>query len=137
MRIVQALVLSAFAISPLLAQEVETPWRETVDGQIEAFRTGDAEAALEFAGAGFKRTYDDPERFLADVERAGYAPIVSSRSHSFGSFEAMGETTVVQIVKLVGPDHSLYEAAYQLANEPGEGWRVQAVIMRKLEGMGI
>lgn len=137
MRMVFGLVLSVLAINPLMAQETETPWREAVDEQIAAFRSGDAELALEFAGAAFKMTYKDPERFLADVEKAGYAPIVSSRTHSFGSFREIGETDVIQVVNLVGPDQSLYEAAYQLRNEPDEGWRVQGVVMRKTEGMGI
>lgn len=137
MRAVLGLVLSVLAVHPILAQEAETPWRDAVNAQIEAFRTGDAETALEYAGAAFKNTYKDAASFLADVERAGYAPIVSSRTHSFGSFREFGETAVIQIVNLVGPDQSLYEAAYQLANEPDEGWRVQGVVMRKTEGMGI
>lgn len=136
MRLVAGLVLGILALSPAWAQEAEMPWRDAVDGQIEAFRSGDAEAALEFAGAAFKATYDDAERFLADVNRAGYAPIVASRSHSYGSFREVDDQ-VIQIVNLVGPDRSLYEAIYRLEDEPGEGWRVQAVVMRKAQGMGI
>lgn len=136
MRMILSLMVGVVALSQVAAQELDNPWRATVDGQIEAFRTGDAETALEFAGAGFKATYTDAERFLADVERAGYGPIVASRSHSFGDFREVGDE-VVQIVNLVGPDRSLYEAIYRLKNEPDEGWRVQAVVMRRAQGLGV
>lgn len=135
MRLVLGLVLGTMMMSPVMAQE--SPWRETVTGQIEAFRSGDAEAALGFAGAAFKNTYSDAERFLADVERTGYGPIVASRSHSFGRFEELADNTIVQAVTLVGPDQSLYEAIYQMREEPDAGWRVQGVVMRKAEGLGI
>ncbi len=137
MRKLIVIILTLLVAAPVVAQETETPWQDAVTGQIQAFRAGDAEAALEFAGAGFKATYDDAERFLADIERAGYGPIVSSRSHSFGTFQQFGETAVIQIVNFVGPDQSLFEAAYRLADEPGEGWRVQAVVLREREGIGI
>lgn len=137
MRLVLGLVITAMALQPMMAQEAESPWRAVVTGQIEAFRSGDAEAALEFAGATFKSTYSDADRFLADVERSGYGPIIESRSHSFGVFREVGETGIVQVVNLVGPDQRLYEAVYQLREEPGEGWRVQGVVLRQSEGIGI
>ncbi len=137
MRMILRLVLGLLMMAPAWAQEAEFPWRETVTGQIEAFRSGDAEAALGFAGATFKSNYQDAEQFLADVERAGYGPIVSSRSHSFGVFRELREGAVVQLVNLVGPDQRLYEAIYELVDEPGEGWRVQGVVMRETQGIGI
>ena len=137
MRAVLSLVFTMLAVGPIIAQEGENAWREAVNGQIEAFRSGDAETALEFAGAAFHETYSDAERFLADIERAGYGPIVTSRTHSFGSFRELSDTVVLQVVNLVGPDQSLYEAVYQMQDEPERGWRVQGVVMRKTEGLGI
>jgi hypothetical protein len=137
MRFGAGVVLSVVLASSVLAQEAADPWRETVTGQIEAFRAGDAAGALELAGAGFKSNYEDPDVFMADIERAGYGPILTSRSHSFGEFRSLADGGVIQVVNLVGPDQSLYEAVYQLADEPGEGWRVQSVVMRKAEGLGI
>jgi hypothetical protein len=119
-----------------LAQEAE-PWRETVTGQIEAFRAGDGAAALQLAGASFQANFSDAEAFLAAIVGLGYGPIVQSRSHSFGAVTRISEVQVLQVVRLVGPDQSLYEAVYQLADEPGLGWRVQGVVLRKQEGMGV
>ena len=137
MQIIAGLVLSALLIANVVAQENDEPWRAVITQQIEALREGDADRALELAGATFKRVYSDSDRFLADIERAGYGPIITSRSHSFGQAREIGETGVVVVVNLVDSDQGLYEAVYQMADEPGEGWRVQGVVMRPVEGIGI
>ncbi|WP_160300084.1 DUF4864 domain-containing protein [Devosia limi] len=120
-----------------MAQTEEPPWQAVVTGQIEAFRSGDGAAALEFAGAGFRARYSDPALFYADILRSGYRPIVESRSHSFGEATQVSDTAVLQVVRFVGPDLGLYEALYQLADEPDAGWRVQGVMLRRDAGVGI
>ncbi len=134
--LVLALILGLGLGSALRAQEAAEPWQATVTSQIVAFRSGDRPAALAMAGAAFQAAYSDGERFMADVERAGYGPIVASRSHSFGPFRELAPGRVLQVVLLVGPERDLYEALYQMAEEEN-GWRVQGVVMRKTEGMGI
>lgn len=126
-------LLSSIGMAP--AQEA-APWQATVTGQIEALHSGNAEIALSLAGDAFRQTYTDPERFLADVKRSGYGPIVEARSHSFGTYEKTESGVVMQVVKLVGPDLDLYEAVYQLMDEPGQGWRVLGVVLRKVPGRG-
>lgn len=135
-RLFAALIVSLLSLSVAQAQEA-TPWRTVVDQQIEALQGGEAETALGLASAAFREMYSDPERFLADVARSGYAPIIASRSHSFGTFETAKDGTVLQVVKLIGPDQSLYEAVYQMMDEPDAGWRVQGVVLRKVPGMGV
>lgn len=138
------LVAFAFSISGLAtvsyAQDAEINqipgWQVTITNQIEAFRRGDAEAALDLAGMGFKARYDSPSRFYDAIKMSGYGPIVDSRSHSFGGYEMMGSEVVAQVVLLQGPDQGLYQALYQLAAEP-DGWRVQGVVLRKRSGVGI
>lgn len=134
--VVLALMLALSLAPGARAQAAPEPWQAAVTEQIVAFRSGDGPGALAMAGAGFQAAYTDGARFMADVERAGYAPIVQSRSHSFGVFREVEPGRVLQVVKLVGPDQSLYEALYQMAEEEA-GWRVQGVIMRKSPGMGI
>lgn len=130
-----ALVFFLSSIGIAGSQEA-TPWQETVKGQIEALQSGNAEIALGLASSGFRETYTDPERFLADVTRSGYGPIVEARSFSFGSYEKTASGVVLQVVKLVGPDLALYEAVYQLTDEAGQGWRVLGVVLRKVPGRG-
>lgn len=138
MRVFLGLLLSVLMLMPGWAQEAEAAWRATVSGQIVALRDGDAEAALSFAGAGFRAAYQgDPQRFADDIARSGYAPIATSRSHSFGAFRELAPGVVVQSVELVDKDGRVWEAIYQLADERDEGWRVQGVVLRSTSGIGI
>lgn len=125
---------SAMAAAPAVVA-VE-PWQEVITSQIEAFRHKDAKDALKWAGAGFQAAFPTPEAFFVAIIGSGYAPIMESRSHSFGTFEKTGDKVVVQEVKFVGTDQSLYEAFYQLAEEPA-GWRVQGVQLIKQNAIGI
>jgi hypothetical protein len=138
MRVFLALALMMTLLLPTAAQDDVTPWQAVVTGQIEAFRAKDGAGALSFAGQGFRTQFEgQPEAFYAAIVATGYQPIVDSRSHSFGAFEMVSETVVMQVVRLVGPDQGLYEALYQLGDEPGEGWRVLGVALRKEAGVGI
>ena len=124
-------------VAPVVAQG-EAPWQAVVTGQIEAFRAADGATALSFAGQGFRTQFEgQPEAFYAAIIASGYQAIVDSRSHSFGEFNKVSDTAVLQVVKFVGPDQGLYEALYQLADEPGQGWRVQGVALRREAGVGI
>ena len=132
------LMMVVALVIPARGQDDAAPWQAVVSGQIAALHEQDAMAALGFAGEGFRTQFaEQPEAFLLAVEASGYGPIVHSRSHSFGAFERVSDTVVAQVVKFVGPDQSLYEALYQLGEEPGEGWRILGVALRKAPGIGI
>ncbi len=136
-RVVAVVGMLLALLVPAVSQE-EAPWQATVTGQVEAFRAGDGAAALSFAGEGFRTQFEgQPEAFLLAIVATGYEPIVESRSHSFGTFDRISETSVVQVVNFVGADQGLYQALYQLTEEPGEGWRVQGVALRREAGVGI
>lgn len=139
MRMMFALAMMLFALAvPALAQTDDAPWQASITGQIEAFRAGDGETALSFAGEAFRTQFEgQPEAFFSAIAASGYAAIVQSRSHSFGEFNRVTDTTVLQVVKFVGPDQSLYEAMYQLVNEPDEGWRVLGVALAKQAGIAV
>lgn len=132
-----ALVAFSFLSSLSTHGEEPMPWQETVTAQIVALQDGEAEAALALAGESFRAGYADPERFLADIERAGYGPIIAARTYSFGTFRETENGLVLQIVNLTGGDQSLYEAVYEMVDEPGQGWRVRGVVLRKLPGLGV
>jgi hypothetical protein len=138
MRILLSVILSLLMWAPLAAQEGETAWRDTVTGQIVALRGGDGAAALSFAGAAFRANYQaDPQRFVDDIARSGYGPISESRSHTFGAFRELAPGAVLQEVEFVGTDGRVWEAVYQLVDERDEGWRIQGVMLRSTEGLGI
>lgn len=144
LRLVLAGLLAALLTIGLPAQAQEQgteavaiePWQEVITSQIEAFRTKNAAAAFSYAGAGFQMTFPSAEAFFNAIVGAGYAPIMESRSHSFGRFQKLGDKAVVQEVKFVGTDQGLYSAIYMLAEE-ANGWRVQGVQLAKEAGVGI
>lgn len=138
MRVFLALALMMALLFPAAAQDDAAPWQASITGQIEAFRAQDGARALTFAAEGFRTQFEgQPDAFYAAILATGYQPVVDSRSHSFGKSEKVSETIVIQVVELVGPDQGLYEALYQLANEPDEGWRVLGVALKKQAGIGI
>jgi len=139
MREIIAVFITLLAFSlPGIAQDDPAPWQVTVSGQIEAFRAGDGARALTFAGAGFRTQFEaQPDAFYAAIIASGYAPIARSRSHSFGVYRRISDTSVTQVVTFIGSDQKLYEALYQLTNEDDTGWRVQGVILRREAGVGV
>lgn len=139
MRIFLALAMMMALLLPVAAQQDEAaPWQASVTGQIEALRAGDGAGALAFASEAFRLQFAErPEAFYAAVIATGYLPIAESRSHSFGTFNKVGDAIVLQVVKFVGADQGLYEALYQLGNEPEQGWRVLGVVLKKQPGIGV
>ena len=111
-------------------------WQGVITSQIEAFRHKDAPGAFQYASAAFQTSFPSAEAFFVAIVASGYAPIMESRSHSFGEYQKLGETSVLQEVKFVGNDQSLYEAFYQLTEESA-GWRVQGVQLLKQPRLGI
>lgn len=121
---------------PAAEEATETPWQDVITSQIQAFRDRDAPAAFSYAGAGFQVTFQNAEVFFEAIVNSGYAPIMESRSHSFGTFQRMEADGVVQEVRLVGKDLELYTAIYQLTEEE-VGWRVQGVQLVRQAGIAI
>jgi hypothetical protein len=131
-----AVLILLFGAAAVAAQEVETPWQDTVTAQVEAFRAADAEGAFVYASAPFHEMFASAEVFFLTFVSSGYAPIMDSRSHTFGSFTVLADQSVQQEVNFVGNDQTLHGAIYQLREE-AEGWRVMGVQLMKQPGMGI
>lgn len=127
-------------VGSALAQEAAVlpgqPWQATITGQIEAFRSKDAPGAFAYASAPFHQSFPSAEAFFVAIIGSGYAPIMDSRSHSFGEFTVLEDQSVLQEVQLVGNDQTLHGAIYQLTEE-SEGWRVMGVQLMKQPGIGI
>jgi len=148
-----ASLLAGLGITPLAAAEIapaappaagaksdELPvasaWQKAITGQVEAFRRADAVTAFSFAGAPFRKAFPDATTFMLSVAAAGYGPIFTSVSHSFGEFQQLDPASVVQQVRFVGPNGETYIAVYVLALEPA-GWRVEGVQLAKDDSIGV
>lgn len=132
-----ALLSLLLLVAPAQAQDdiMAAEWQAVITGQVEAFRVHDAPAALSFAATSFKQNFPDPAAFEQAIRDWGYEAIMESRTHSFGPYQQVNETMVLQAVRFTGPDSILYEAIYQLNREP-DGWRVGGVQLMKTAGMG-
>ena len=117
------------------AEPMPEEWQAVIAGQIAAFHAGDGDSALGFASAQFRAGFADPEAFLAAITAWGYAPIMQSRSESYGKYTLIAPDEVVQSVTIVGPDMVVYLALYDLQRE-ADGWRIKAVQMNRTGGMG-
>lgn len=110
-------------------------WQDVITGQLEAFRSGDHDAAFALAGETFHNAYGTADQFAQRIRSFGYGPLLNSRTHSFGGY-TMEDGRVLQVVSFEGPNQNRYEALYILEPE-GNEWRVQAVMMRGTEEMGV
>ena len=115
---------------------VATEWQTVITSQILAFRTHDADAALNFAGDAFHQTFKDPRDFFRAIIGSGYSPIMESVLETYGRYKIVAPDLVLQEVKLTAPDQSVYEAIYQLSRE-ASGWRVLGVQLTKTQSLGI
>jgi hypothetical protein len=113
-----------------------TAWQSVIDGQIQAFRKGDAKSALSYASATFRANFSDPSAFMVAIAGSGYAPIFTSVSDSFGKFQQPDSKSVVQEVDFVGPKQELFIAIYQLGLE-ADGWRVEGVQLSQSQSIGV
>lgn len=132
-------LFAIMAAWPVTAQDAATggePWQAVITSQIEAFRAKDAPGAFQYAASAFHAGFPTAEAFFIAIIGSGYGPIMDSRSHSFGTHEMLAETVVLQEVKFVGNDQSLYAAYYQLTEETA-GWRVSGVQLLKQPGLAI
>jgi len=118
------------------AAPIAAAWQKAITGQVEAFRRADAVTAFSYAGAPFRKAFPDATTFMLSVAAAGYGPIFTSVSYSFGEFQQLDPANVVQQVRFVGPNGEAYVAVYVLALEPA-GWRIEGVQLAADESIGV
>jgi hypothetical protein len=132
-------ILAGLLAQPANTQEIEphpSAWQAVISGQIEAFRAGEDATALFYAGKFFRSAYTSPANFVRAIRLQGYEAIIESVGHTFGNYELVTDTSVLQIVDFQGGDLHVYRALYQLGLED-EGWRVQGVMLREMPGVNI
>lgn len=105
-----------------------------IEGQIGAFRSGDAGAAFGYASPGIQTQFGDPQHFLEMVKR-GYAPVFHPRSVTFGALvEIDGQP--VQKVRVVGLDGAAALALYFMEREKDGTWRIGGCVLTQDDSVG-
>ena len=127
------LISIAFVISliPMVAaaqigdqSRPEGALERTVLGQIEALRTGDIDAAFEFASDNIQRYFQTSEAFANMVEH-GFAMVVDPLDVKFLDNRPDGRA-IWQKVLIRAQNGDMFVLDYQLVPAP-EGWKINAV----------
>lgn len=131
-RIVPAVLAVFLALTtPVLADAAAV--RATIEGQLQAFRNGDAEAAYAFAAPSIRRLFPTPERFIRMVQR-GYAPVYEGTAPVFLRSRALEDGRFAQEVGFTDRAGRSWTALYTLARQPDGTWRITGCHLRKADG---
>ena len=137
-RAVFALILLLFASvagGPARAQDLSatdrSAIRDTIQGQVEAFRRDDGGRAFGFASPMIQGMFGTPEIFM-DMVRQGYQPVYRPRVFDFREIvELDGQPT--QKVHVVGPDGRPVTAYYPMVQLPDGTWRINGCYLKAPE----
>lgn len=132
-----AWMVSLLVSTPVFAGPVseadKVAFRGLIDGQIAAFRAGDARAAFEVVDPDLQLKFGDAERFL-EVVRVGYRPVYAPKSYRFGQtveLDAVNEAG--QWLHVVGPNNEPVDALYLLERQPDGDWKTSGCLLFRPE----
>lgn len=104
--------------------------RQTIQGQIEAFKANDADLAFSFATPMIQNRFGDASRFVAMVKR-GYMPVYRPRQVEFTDLlDVRGKPT--QRLVVVGPDNDVFSAYYLMEQQADGSWRISGCVLRPI-----
>ncbi len=125
------LAVSAVAQQPALSANDQAAIRDTIQGQVEAFRRDDGDAAFGFASPSIQGMFGRSDVFM-DMVRQGYRPVYRPQVFDFREIvELNGE--VAQKVHVVGPDGRPVTAIYPMTQLPDGSWRINGCYLQAPE----
>jgi hypothetical protein len=101
--------------------------RTAIEGQIEAFKRDDGDAAFSYASPRIQAIFKDPETFLGMV-RKDYAPVYRPRLVSFRDLETIAGN-LIQPVLVVGPSGVPVTALYIMERQKDGAWRIGGCVL--------
>ena len=105
--------------------------RAVISGQINAFRSDDAEAAYAFASPGIRSTFRTEFQFL-EMVRKTYPPVYRADSYAFGRAKLVGGGELVfQEVLISGSEGKDWTAIYELRLMGDGAYKVNGVRLRR------
>jgi putative salt-induced outer membrane protein YdiY len=113
-----------------------TDWQGVIDLQVQAFRDGNADAALADAATFFRSIYPDSRTFFLASVLSEYGPISASQSDSFGNYQMLAPDSVLQRVSFTAKDQTLTDTIFHMGREE-DGWRVEAVEIVGRDGIAV
>ncbi len=107
--------------SPVSSAEADQI-QAVIRAQLEAFQADDAVRAFGYAAPGIQAQIGSPERFLQMVQ-SQYAPVYRPQAVEFLELTTTAGS-LVQRVRLVGPEGERVIALYSLEQQPDQSWRI-------------
>lgn len=102
--------------------------RDVIQGQVEAFRRDDGDAAFGYASPSIQGLFGRSDIFM-DMVRQGYRPVYRPQVFDFRELvELQGQ--VAQKVHVVGPDGRPVTALYPMTRLPDGSWRIDGCYLQ-------
>jgi len=127
--------LLALSAVPSRAQEASpdaSAVRSLIEGQMDAFRRDDGEAAYGFAAPGIRQLFPSADAFMSMVQRS-YRPVYRPKAVAFGTLKERNGA-LVQEVRVVGPDGQDYVAIYTLERQPDGSLKISGCYLGQVPG---
>jgi hypothetical protein len=105
--------------------------RQVIQGQMNAFKVDDWNAAFAFAAPSIQTKFQSPQIFSQMVTQA-YQPVYRPRGVEFREVKA-SEFGPTQEVFVVGPDGLSYLAYYTMEKQPDGSWRISGCYLVRAE----
>ncbi len=106
--------------------------QSSIEAQLEAFRSGDAQLAFSFASEQIRDIFGTPENFVAMV-RNQYAVMIAPASIVFLKLEHDNGATL-QPVQLSDNRGQLWLAVYSMQRDAQGSWRINGCVLRRFDG---
>jgi len=111
-----------------VSQSDQTAIRRVIEGQVEAFRRDDGDAAFGYASPSIQGMFGSAETFM-DMVRQGYRPVYRPRVFEFREIVTL-QGMVTQKVHVVGPDGRPVTAFYPMTQQPDGSWRIEGCTLQ-------
>lgn len=115
------------AIAPADAAAI----RQVIQGQMNAFKVDDWNAAFAYASPGIQTRFQSAQVFSQMVTQA-YQPVYRPRGVEFRELKA-SEFGPTQEVRVIGPDGHSYLAYYTMEKQADGAWRISGCYLVRLE----
>ena len=125
------LAAAAAAQAPPISADDRAAIRGVIQGQVEAFRRDDSDAAFSYASPAIRGLFGQPEIFM-DMVRQGYQPVYRPQAFEFGEIVTL-HGLITQKVHIVGPDGRLVTAYYPMTRLPDGSWRIDGCYLQAPE----
>lgn len=118
----------ALPVAAQVSPADQTAIRDVIEGQLEAFRRDDGDAAFGYAAPSIRNMFGSSETFM-DMVRQGYRAVYRPRVFEFREIVTL-HGMVTQKVHVIGPDGRPVTAFYPMTQQPDGSWRIEGCYLQ-------